>query len=245
MSAKKLIAPTRRAFALGLAVLAVPLLAGCGSSGDATTLLKQTFGGQHTVNSGNLHVGLTITPSGQSTLGGPVTISFGGPFQRHGQGQIPDSNFSIRLAARSTTLSLGILTTASAGYVTLQGTSYQLPPQTLQQLKASFSRLGTSGSSSGQSTLSKLGINPLHWLRNPTVVGKETVGGAPTTHIRANVDVSALLNDLSSFLQKASSASANARVPSNISPSTRSKIASTVKNPTFDLWTGTSDKTLR
>ena len=64
-------------------------LSACGSSsgGDANSLLKQTFSGTHTVTSGNLTFSLTVNPSGSRTLSGPITLSFGGPFQSRGKGQ--------------------------------------------------------------------------------------------------------------------------------------------------------------
>ena len=70
------------------AALAVAGLAACGSdsSGQAQSLLKQTFSGPHKVQSGNLTVNLTMTPSGSTTLTGPVSLSFGGPFQSRGTG---------------------------------------------------------------------------------------------------------------------------------------------------------------
>src|SRR5206468_2421881 len=93
----------------------------------------------------------------------------------------------------------------------------------------------------------KFGIDPLHWLSNPTTVGSDTVAGTPTTHIRAQVNVSALLADLSTFLQKASASTgtASSQIPTTIPPATRQKIAQAIKNPTVDIWTGNSDKTLR
>ena len=133
--------------------------------------------------------------------------------------------------------------------MTLQGTSYQLPAATFQKLESSFSSWPPSpGASSGSGTLAKLGIHPLDWLTNPSVVGTENVGGAQTTHIHAGVNVTALLNDLNTFLQKASSLG---RVghgqPESGHPAgrPRSKIAAEVKNPSFDIWTGTGDKTVR
>src|SRR5205085_1139113 len=83
---------------------------------------------------------------------------------------------------------------------------------------------------SGSGTLGKLGINPLHGLVNPTIAGNDTVGGASTTHIRAGVNVPALLRDLNTFLGKASSVgvSGAARLPSSISPATRTRIANEV-----------------
>ena len=51
------------------------------SSADPNTLLKQTFSGSHKVNSGDLNLTPDDRPSGSSMLSGPITLSFGGPFQ--------------------------------------------------------------------------------------------------------------------------------------------------------------------
>jgi len=229
--------------AAGLATLA---LSACGSSsGDAASLLKQTFSGAHTVNSGNLSFNVAVNPSGSTTLNGPIGLSFGGPFQTLGKGKLPASNFNISINALGKTGSIAILSTGTNGYVTLQGNSYQLPQATFQRLESSFAQ--ATNSSSGQSGLSKLGIDPLHWLNSPTIVGKESVGGAQTTHIRARVNVAALLTDLNTFLMKASSLGSGTagKIPSTIPDSTRAQIVSQVRNPSFDVWTGNSDKTVR
>lgn len=233
-----------------VASLCVVAIAACGSSGnsgDARSLLRQTFSGSHSINSGNLDVSLTVNPSGSSTITGPITLSFGGPFASLGSGKLPKSNFTISISALGKTGSLAILSTGSAGYVTLSGTSYQLPATTFQQLESSFSSLTSSSSGSGSGSLSKLGIDPLHWLTNPKVAGDETVAGARTTHIRAGINVQALLGDLNTFLGRASSLgiSGAGKLPSSISATTRERIASEVRQPRVDVWTGTSDKTLR
>jgi hypothetical protein len=233
-----------------LAATATIALSACGSRGssDATSLLKQTFSGSHTVNSGNLSFNLTLNPAGSKTLRGPITLSFGGPFQSLGKGKLPASNFNISVSALGHTGSLGILSTGANGYVTLKGISYQLPAATFQKLESSFAQVAsTSGTSSGTGALSKLGIDPLRWLVKPSVVGSENVGGVDTTHIRAGVNVGALLKDVNTFLQKASSlgVSGASKIPSGISAATRSQIANEVQNPIFDVWTGNSDKTVR
>jgi hypothetical protein len=224
-------------------------LGACGSSsGDAQSLLKQTFSGSHAINSGNLNFALTLTPSGSSTLTGPITITFGGPFQSRGKNQLPASNFTISLGSGGKSGSLGILSTGTTGYVSLSGTSYQLPAATFQKFASSFAQLTTpAGNGSPSSSLSKLGINPLHWLVNPSVVGAENVNGTDTTHIRSSVNVAALLADLNTFLSKASKlgVSGAAKIPNGISQATRNRIASTVKSPSFDVWTGNGDKTVR
>jgi hypothetical protein len=229
------------------------VLAACGSSSggsseSASNLLKQTFTGSHAVSSGNLSFRLTLSPAGSSTLKGPIALSFGGPFQSRGTGKLPASNFNISFGALGQSGSIAILSTGTAGYVTVQGTSFQLPAASFQKLESSFSQLSSSpAGGSGSGSLSKLGIDPLHWLINPSVVGTENVGGAQTTHIRAGVNVAALLGDVDTFLQKASSlgVSGTSSLPTTIPQATKTRIAGEVKNPTVDVWTGNGDKTLR
>ncbi|MBV8430815.1 MAG: hypothetical protein JO244_06615 [Solirubrobacterales bacterium] len=233
-----------------LALLACggPLLAACGSSSSnqATTLLHQTFTGSHRVNSGILGFGITITPSGSSALKGPISLTLGGPFQSLGSGKLPQSDFTLTLGTSGGNVAVGILSTGSKGYVSFQGQSYQLPQATFQRLESSFAQIGSSPGSANSGVLARLGIQPQHWLVNPQVVGDEALGGTNTTHIRAGINVPALLNDLNTFLGHASSVGASSgNLPTSISPSTRSHIASEIHNPNVDVWTGTADKTLR
>ena len=235
-----------------LVVLASLAVAACGSASSSSespsTLLKQTFTGTHKVTSGVINLTLTVDPSGSSTFSGPITLSFGGPFQTRGSGKLPASNFTVSASALGRSVSLGILSTGTSGYVTLQGTSYQMPQATFQKLESSFGQLASSANSSqGSGTLAKLGIHPLNWLTNPTTVGTENVGGTQTTHIHAGVNVPALLTDLNTLVEKASATgvSGTSSLKSGLPPATRSKIAAAIRNPSVDVWTGTSDKTIR
>lgn len=236
-----------------VAVAMAPLVAGAvaacgGSSGDAQQLLRQTFSGVHKIQSGRLAVNVQVQPNGSSALKGPITLSFGGPFQSLGAGKLPESNFNVSLSAVGRSIGLGILSTGTAGYVSFQGTSYALPQADFQKLESSFSSLASSPGSGGSSSVfSKLGIQPLHWLTNPHVVGQETVGGAATTHIRAGINVAALLEDFNTFLERASSLgiSGASRFPHGLSQATISRISSEIENPRFDVWTGKADKTIR
>jgi hypothetical protein len=240
-----------RVFAtLLLGSLASVALAACGSSStaDPSGLLKDTFAGSHKINSGNIAFTLTINPSGSSTLTGPIKLSFGGPFQSGATGKLPQSDFNVSVSALGKSGSLGILSTGSNGYVRLLGTSYQLPAATFKKLQSSFSQIGsTGGSSSNSSTLSKLGIRPLDWLQNSSVIGTENVGGAETTHIRAGVNVPALLTDVDAFLKNTASLGVpkTAGVANGLSAAARAQIAREVKNASLDVWTGNDDKTLR
>jgi hypothetical protein len=239
----------RRASVALIAALAGGALSACGGgSNQATSLLRQTFTGQHRISSGNLGLSLTIAPSGTSALKGPITLSLGGPFQSLGKGRLPQSNFSLSLGTSGGKLGVAILSTGSKGYVTFQGQSYELPGATFRRLESSFAQLGSSpGSRSGSGALAKLGIQPEHWLVKPRVVGNEALAGTNTTHIRAGIDVPALLGDLNTFLKRASSVgvSGASSLPGGLSAATRSRIASEIRNASIDVWTGTADKTLR
>jgi hypothetical protein len=246
----------RRIGARAAALVAVAIVvAACGSStsssssGDAKTLLKQTFSQPHKITSGNLNFSLTLTPGGSSTLKAPLTLSFGGPFQSQGTGKLPQSNFNISFNGFGKSGSLGIISTGTNGYVTLKGVSYQLPPATFKQLESSFSQLGGAGGQSSSGVIGSLGVDPLNWLTNPSVLGSEQVGGAQTTHIRAGINVDSLLLDLNKVLQKTSTitgaAGTSASALKAISGASRQRIASEVKNLRFDVWTGNSDKTIR
>jgi hypothetical protein len=235
-------------------VLASMAIAACGSSSSTATggassgasaqsLLAQTFSSGHTVKSGVLAFTLTMNPSGSSTLSTPISLSLAGPFQSRGTGKLPASDFTIGISALGRHGSLGVVSTGTGGYVVLDGANYQLPASDFQRLESSFSSAGSSGPNHG--TLSGLGINPELWLKNPSIVGSETVGGADTTHIRAGVNITALLADLNTFLAKTAKSSGTTKIPSSIPPATQQKVAAAVKNASVDVWTGASDKTLR
>ena len=190
------------------AVVAAFALAACGSGGSsadqAHSLLNQAFK-THPVNSGKLTFALAVDTSGSKTLKGPIALNFGGPFQSLGKGKTPKSDFTLRLSAFGRSGSLGIISTGAKGYVTLQGTSYQLPAATFRQFESGLAPVTRSGS------LGKLpNVDFLSWIRNPVVVGQETVAGADTTHVRGGIHVHKMLTDLNSVIHKAPSAGSRA-----------------------------------
>lgn len=230
-------------------IAAAAALAGCGGgSGNAQKLLQQTFSGSHKVRSGRLYFNVKVEPQGTSALKGPISLSFGGPFQSLGTGKLPQSNFNLSLSAVGRSIGLGIVSTGSAGYVSFQGTSYTLPQADFQRLESSFSSLASGPGSGGSSgVLGRLGIQPLRWLSNPQVVGDETVAGTPTTHVRAGINVAALLGDFNTFLKRASTLgiSGASSFPRGISQTSINHISSDIQNPRLDVWTGKSDRTIR
>lgn len=236
---------SRRALAVLAAILLSLGLTACGGGANqATKLLRQTFGRNHRITSGKLAVVLRVSPSGTSGLKGPITLSLAGPFQNLGPGKLPASSFNIVLATMGTGAAVTITSTGSSGYVSFQGASYKLPQSTFERLETSFAQLGSAPGGGGGGALGRLGIEPQRWLVNPVIVGDEGIRGVNTTHIRAGIDMAALLGDLNRFLARAAAAGA-AGISQRIPAPTRQKIAAEVKNPTFNVWTAVADKTLR
>jgi hypothetical protein len=230
------------AWALLAAAVAAVALAACGGGGgnstQAQSLLRQAFKA-HPINSGNLTVALAVAPSGSQTLKNPIELNFGGPFQSLGTGRAPKSDFTLKLSAFGRSGTLGIISTGTKGYVTLQGTSYQLPAATFRQFESSLAPVTRSGS------LGKLPkVNFLSWVQNPVVVGHETIAGTDTTHIHGGIGVGKVLSDLNKVIHKAPSAAASG-LGSGISSATIARIAGKVRNPTLDVWVGSSDHTMR
>lgn len=244
----------RTSVKLALPLITAALLAGCGGgsstpstsggSSSAATLLRETFSGKHPVHSGNIDFSLRIVPTGSSSLTAPITVSFGGPFQSGGAGKLPQSDFTVTGEAQGETGKLSIISTGAAGYITVDGVSYKLPASNFKSLESTLSGKSAKRSSGA---LGALGIDPLSWLSSPHVVGQATVGGAATTHISASVDVPQLLHDLSTLVSKASSLgiSGTSSLSGGLSASDQAAIAAHIESPSFDVWTGDADHTLR
>jgi hypothetical protein len=80
------------------------------------------------------------------------------------------------------------------------------------------------------------------------VVGDEDVAGTSTIHIHSGINVQAFLTDLSKVLQKVAGQGGvpgSSALANGLPQSTIQRIATAVQNPSFDVWTGKSDKTIR
>jgi hypothetical protein len=235
----------------GLLALSVAGLAACGSSGgggaagNASDLLKATFGPSHSVKSGRLAVALTFDSTGLKSLTGPVSLKVTGPFQTEGKGKLPQLDLNLALTSGTTSFTAGAVSTGDKGFLRLQGTTFAVDGPTFQKFKQGYESAAAK-SSTGSPTLKSLGIDPLHWLKNPSVAGTETVGGASTYHIVSGVDVPTFLQDISSVLGKASALNqSTTKLPTSLTPQQRQDIASSVKSASLDVWTGKDDKALR
>jgi hypothetical protein len=240
----------------GVAVLAVSVataISACADSGNGTSgssgsgaaptaqsLLRDSLQGNHRITSGVLSLRATMIPHGSTAGSQPITISFGGPFESPGSGRGTESDFTVAVAAGGQRLSLGVRTTATAGYMRLNGSWFRLPAKQFAQLRKGLAASGGSGSAS----LPGLSASPLKWLNDPQLLGDTTVDGTPTTEIQAWVDVPALASELGSLFAK-EAALRSSGLPAKLSAAQRRQLVSELDNPTVQLFIASADHTLR
>jgi hypothetical protein len=240
-----------RLSALGAALLAALVLSACGgsssssSSESAATLVTQTFSSRQPVHSGQLSLSVNLDLHGSSKFPAPLQIKMAGPFQSNGGGKLPDFDLSMLFGSGGQSFGAGLTATGGKAYVTFAGQAYVMPNQTYQSLEQDWVQRQSSSTSGG--AFGALGIQPSHWLTSPAKVGVAQVGGATTIHITSGVDVSSFLDDVNTLLGKTASlgVASEAGTPSSISPKTRAALSQSVAASHVDIYTGSSDHTLR
>jgi hypothetical protein len=216
---------------------------GSGAASTAQSLLRDSLQGNHRITSGVLSLRATVIPHGSTAGSQPITISFGGPFESLGSGRGTESDFTVAVAVGGQRLSLGVRTTATAGYVRLNGSWFRLPAKQFAQLRKGLAASGGSGPGS----LPGLSASPLKWLSDPQLIGDTTVDGTQTTEIQARVDVPALANEIGSLLatESANPALRSSGLPAKLTGAQRRQLVSELDNPTVQLFIGSADHTLR
>jgi hypothetical protein len=233
------------------AVLALGLLAGCGSgddgqaadsSTDVNQLLKDTFSGEKDIKSGKLDLAVNVNSGGQSFV-----VKVAGPFETQGSGKLPKLDIDASLEGGGQSLQAGVTSTGDKGFVSYGGTDYEVPPAVFQQFKAGFEQSAKQSGSNGNQSLSSLGIDPSKWLTNAKNEGTAKVGDTDTIKITGDVDVPKLLDDVNAALQKIRSigGAQAAQLPSQLSAGDKQQAEDAIKELNVEIYTGAEDKILR
>lgn len=98
----------------------------------------------------------------------------------------------------------------------------------------------------GHDLLATLGLDPLSWLTNPTIVGNDvTVGGVETTRVHAGIDLNAMVTQILAAVHAHASALGHgaSKLPVSIPASDLALLGNV--HPTIDVYSGNADHTLR
>lgn len=235
-------------------VLVVCLLTACGgASGSAESLLSETFSGHTPIQSGNVKLSLAVSASSHSAQNQPLAVTLSGPFEsatpssQAQAGKVPRFALQAQLTVAGQPLSAGATSTGSALYVQLAGTWFAMPASTYKQIEEGFAKAtATASSSKVRSTFSALGIDPGHWLSEPTQAGTTTIAGVPVVHLTAAVDIPAFLADVTKVSQTTGSLGLGSTGSTgSLSSAAVGELAKSIKSAHVDVYTGQSDHLLR
>ena len=207
-----------------LAVVAVlaSLACGCGGSRSATGILSDTASSLDEIKSGTLGFDLLVSPkrSGSHAFG----FKLSGPFSTRG-GRLPVTRTRYTQIANGKSETVTLISTGSAGFITVRGTTYALPASRLAPLRSATAVFGGNGRSL-----------PLDdWIRDAKVVGSGSVGGTQTDHVRGRLDVSRAVADLGGLTPGGKPLTARERA----------QLARAARTATIDVWSGKKDHLLR
>lgn len=247
--------PTRPRTLLPLLLALVALVAaGCGggdkadSGTDVNQLLEDTFSGKKEVKSGKLDLKLRLTPEGGDT--GPVSITLSGPFQTQGKGKLAKFDFDASLEGAGQSFKAGITTTGDKGFVSFQGTDYEVSDPVFKQFVAGYEQAqkqATEGEKPDQPSLATLGVDPRRWLKDAENAGDAKVGDTDTVKITGGVDVPKLLDDVNKLLAKAGSLGVQGTedIPKRLTDEQRKQVTDSIRDLKVEIYTGKEDTILR
>ena len=234
----------RRRIAAVLLLPSVLVLASCGGGGgegDVQDLLDKAF--QQEIKSADLKVDATIQLKGTTSLSRPVRIQANGPFKSN-DGKLPSVDIELKIGSGGgQTVQTGFLSTGDRAFVKFQDVFYEQPAADVRRSNQSIKR-----NSDRRSSLKSLGLDPRSWLGEAKERGEEEVAGVKTTHVSGTLDTRRVVRDLNEFVKKSSSAITGATgqtPPSPLSDSAIEKTAQVIKNPSFDVYVGKDDETIR
>lgn len=228
--------------ALAAAVVAVSgaaTLAACGggssggNDGDATQLLDAAFA--RSIKSADVKLDAELKIRGLKGFSGPLKLQASGPYVGS-KTTVPKANLDVNVGgvSQGQSLQVGLLSTGDRAFLKFGGELYEQPQAKVAQANKEL----RADKASKKPTL---GIDPKSWLREATMKGDQTVGGVPSEHVSAKVDVKSLLKDLNGVARKGTNAIGGATAPQPLSQKRLSEAADTIKDPTFDVYVGKKD----
>lgn len=219
-------------------------LASCGGGSDredAQSVLDVAFA--RPIHSADMKLDATLQINGVSSLEKPIRIQASGPFKGN-KGKLPSADLSLQVGTGGgQTVQTGFLSTGDRAFVKFQDVYYEQPAAEVR--KANRSLASKKG---GSRSLKSVGLDPRSWLGKARDRGDEKIGGVNTTHVSGTLDVKALLSNLNAFVKRSGGAIGGATGQSPPQPLRRSDInaiAGVVKDPTFDVYVGKDDDTIR
>lgn len=215
---------------LAVIVSLVAALGGCGGESGTSNpgrALAETAANLGKIRSGTLHFELMVDPHEEGAAFG---FELAGPFRLPRPGELPVAKIDYTQTAGDQRETVTLISTGERAFVTVDGTTYELPASAAEQLRA--------GESGGGSGLEELRIDD--WIRDPKSSDGGDVGGTDTDKIEAGLDVVAAANDLIELARGFGGPDLG-----TIDGAEAEQLRDAVRDATLAVWTGDEDRLLR
>ena len=249
----------RRLAVIPLAAAVALAVAGCGGGAKSAAstrttpakLISQSVGATGSISSGQIDASLTLTLNGIAQLDGkPIVVDLSGPFARTASGLSTDLELTI--SAARTRAQIGLDLVDGSAYVELGGTFYRLGgAHAVTGASGATGASGTTGASGARGAgglralLARLGIDPRTWVTDAHLVGVVPIGGVPTEHLAAQIDVANVLDDLAKLLPNGAAIASGATGATSPLVSILTALESAITYAHLDVYTGIADHIVR
>jgi hypothetical protein len=248
------------ALALGLALFAGFVVAGCGGDDeDPEDVLRATFSGDHQVDSGTID--MSVSGSVEGATGGSFDASLGGPFQAADDDSFPQFDLAVSATGEGAGQSLdfegGLTSTGDAMFVNYNGTDYEVDQRTFDQIVQGYEQSQAEDTSEENGTFeeqcqaaaeqggvdpSLCAIDPLDLVTNLENEGEEDVEGASTTHVHGDVNLEEVARIAGEAIAESQQ---GAFLPPETIDQATAQVTEAVDEASFDVYSGTDDDILR
>lgn len=212
-------------FGMIVAGLAVFATAAC-SAPPAVDALRDTANNMNKIRSGELSFRLSVADAGEGKAGFELV----GPFSFDDGRTLPVAQIRYAETGGKQRIESTFISDGNEAYLVNGDDAFRLPPESVAGLKRGGSK----------QSLPELQIGG--WIRDAKVAGEQSMDGKTVTHVTANLDPVAALNDLFAMAREVGAA------PDGLGPfegDDAGLIRRSVRSATMDLWTGKDDRLLR
>jgi len=226
------------------ALLIGAIATGCGDddSKSVTELLDNAF--KSSIGSADVKLDIEVELDGIDELQDPVELTLAGPYDSTGDAALPSVDWDITVGAQNQSFNAGLTSTGDRAFVSFQGTDYEIDPAAVERLN---SQIEASRKREGGRDLSDFGVTASDWVVDASDEGDEEVAGEDTTHVSGKLDVTRVLDDLNTVVEKAAGLGGQVgrQAPPKLTDEQKQQVEDVVDDPSFDAYVGKDDGKLR